>query len=115
MKKIISILLICIVLFMCSAYASAEGGLRNATVSLSFKGETAYCECLVREAGKSITVSMKLYEGSSLIASWSGSGTSIVSMSKTAAVQSGHTYTLKVSGTIGGNAFTASDITRKCP
>ena len=50
MKKIISILLICIVLFMCSAYASAEGGLRNATVSLSFKGETAYCECLVREA-----------------------------------------------------------------
>ncbi len=117
MKKIASFMLVIIILFAFTASAYAEEPLRVNTIipSLSFQGTTAYCEVLVTAPGKSISVSMELYEGANLIASWNGSGTSIVSLSKKATVESGHTYTLSVDGTINGTAFSAPDITRTCP
>lgn len=117
MKKIASFMLVIIVLFTFTASAYAEGPLRVNTIipSLSFQGTTAYCEVVVTAPGNSISVSMELFEGDSLIASWNGWGTSIVPLSKKATVESGHTYTLSVNGTINGVTFSAPEITRTCP
>lgn len=117
MKKIVSFMLVIIILFTFIASAYAEGPLRvNAIIpSLSFQGTTAYCEVVVTAPGNSISVSMELYEGTSLIASWNSSGTSIVPLSKNVTVESGHTYTLSVNGAINGVAFSTPEITRTCP
>jgi len=96
------------------AYAAEQ---RNATVqpTLSFSGQTATCTCKVSEVGKNISVTMELWYGSTLVDSWSKSGTSIVLLNETCSVTRGRTYTLKVRGTSGGMAFGPTSITKTCP
>jgi len=53
-----------------------------------------------------------LKQGSTVIASWSDTGTGILTLSGTATVVSGITYTLTVSGTINGVPFAPASITK---
>ncbi len=118
MRKIKGILtLIVIVAVMLSSVVLADPVEVKASIitpSLTFSGTTAQCAVSVSDAGKAITVTMKLYQGNSLISSWSKSGTGYVYLYKTKTVTKGKTYTLKVSGTINGVAFAGPTITRKC-
>ena len=86
-------------------------------LSLSFSGTTANYSTVVRgnNTSDSISVTMKLWKGGSVIKTWSSSGSGKVSMSKTAAVKRGQTYKLTVNATINGVAQPQQSVTRTCP
>lgn len=115
MKKIIATLLtvILVVALAATAYA-APARAASINPTLSFSGTTANCKVTVSEFNKEITVTMSLWDGKTCIASWSDSGKSIVSMSKSCAVEAGKSYTLQVSGTVGGSPISATPLTRTC-
>ncbi len=83
--------------------------------TLTFSGTTALCEFRITDLGKNIQVTMELWKGSILVASWSKSGTNIVTLSETCTVTRGPTYTLKVSGITGGVSFNVIPVTKSCP
>lgn len=83
--------------------------------TLTFSGTTALCEFRITDLGKNIQVTMELWNGSTLVDSWGKSGTHTVALSESCTVTRGQTYTLKVSGTIGGVGFNSVSITKKCP
>lgn len=113
MKKKVLPLLLCIVMMLnVNAHAS---GLRMVRVvpQLNFRGTTAYCEVSISDAGK-INAVLELWNGTTVVKSWSGEGDDGLFLSGSCSVKSGVTYTLKVSGTIAGTAFTGSPVTGKC-
>ena len=114
-RRIISLLLILTLTVSFVVVASAATNAVRVTPSLSFTGTTANCEATVRQSGASISATMELKHGSTVIATWTASGTAKVTMSETATVTSGQTYTLTVSGTVNGNAFTPVSVTKTCP
>lgn len=97
-----------------SAYAAEA---RAITVSpiLSFNGTTANCKLSVTKPGAAIEATLELWSGNTRLASWSGTGTSRVIISKTKTVTRGQSYTLKVHGTVGGETIDAPSITKTCP
>ena len=113
MKKIIAITMTLILLFSTAAFAATNA--TSISRSLTFTGTTANCKVSVSDSGKSISVTMKLYQGSTELASWTASDTSRVVLSKTYAATSGVTYRLEASGTINGVPFTATPVTKTCP
>ena len=115
MKRILALIVVLAMVLASTAFADPiEVKASIVTPSLAFSGTTAQCSVSVSDAGKPIFVTMKLYQGSTLMSSWSKSGTGYVYLYKTKTVTKGKTYTLKVSGTINGAAFTAPTITRTC-
>ena len=109
------LLLLCFVLLCTPIAQAAEAREAGVVPMLTFSGRTAYCDCTVTAYEKSIFVRMELWYGSTLVDSWTQSGTSTVSLNKTCTVNRGRTYTLKVSGTIGGVSFGPTSVTQKCP
>lgn len=97
-----------------SAYA-AEARAIVATPSLSFSGTTATCKLSVVKPGAAIDATLELWSGNTLLASWSGTGTSRVIISKTKTVTRGQSYTLKAHGTVGGATLTVAPVTKTCP
>ena len=71
---------------------------------LSFDGNNA--SCVIQIVGDKMTdeisATMELRCGSDLIASWNGSGSGILKMTKSAAVKKGKTYTMVVSFSVNG-------------
>lgn len=97
------------------AYASGPRRVPATGLSLTFSGGQAHGSASVISANQSINATMTLKRGSTLIGSVSGSGTSVLSLSGDWNVESGKTYTLYLSGTIGGVPFEASPVTRTAP
>ena len=115
MKKVIAIMLAAVIFVSISITAFAEPlRAQKITPSLSFSGTTANCAVSISGSGKSMVATMSLWDGSVCIESWPGSGTSLVLISGSCAVESGKTYTLKVSGTIDGISFSATPVSQKC-
>jgi type 1 fimbria pilin len=111
-KRTIAILVLLVLLCSASAYAATTA---VGKPSLSFSGTTASCSITVTQSGKPIDVTLELYQGSTLVDSWSKSGTSRVKVSGSASVTSGLSYRLEAYGTINGVPFTATPVTRTCP
>ena len=111
-----AVLLTICILLLCApvAYATEQ---RAATVqpTLSFSGRTANCECKVSEYGKNISVTMELWDGVTLVDSWTKNGVSSVLLNETCTVTRGRTYTLKVRGTSGGISFGPTSVSKRCP
>lgn len=82
--------------------------------SLSFSGTTANCYGSVVDLDKSIVATMTLSCGGTTVASWSGSGTSVVDLSGSCTVTKGKTYSLVISGTVNGVAFSTTPIVKTC-
>lgn len=110
-----AILLIVCFLLVCTTVVYAAEPRIAAVPKLSFSGRTATCICNVSEAGKTLQVTMELWDGSSLIDSWYKTGTSKVMMNETSSVTRGHAYTLSVSVMINGVSYGPYSITKKCP
>lgn len=102
-KRIFIVSLVLMLLISIPAQAAVMRRVGNAP-TLSFSGTTASCFVSVtgKNANDSISVVMRLWDGSECIRTWTGSGTMVVSLSKTATVTKGHTYTLTVDAYIGG-------------
>ncbi len=111
-----AILLLFCFLLVCAPVANAiEPREAIAQSSLSFSGRTATCECSVSAYNESISVTMELWKGSTLVDSWTKTGYSTVFLTETCTVTRGQTYTLKVSGTSGGSSFGPTSVTQRCP
>ncbi len=82
--------------------------------SLTFNGTTATCSTTLSDYGKELDVELQLWQGSTLVASWPASGTSKVSVEGTCQVTKGQTYSLLVTGTVGGQAYTSAPVTKTC-
>lgn len=114
MKRLFSVVLVLTVLTLVPIAALAAVQAPGAAPNLSFSGTTANCSVTVKGSG-TIHATLELWRGSTLVASWSGSGTNRVSISGSASVSHGQTYTLTVSGTVGGVAIQAVPVTKTCP
>lgn len=115
MKKVISLLLVLIMLATLSVTAfAAEPRIAVTSPSIYFTGTTAHCEALISDAGKQIIASMTLWDGNDCIAIWPGNGTSVVLITGTCTVETGKTYTLKVTGTSGGKTISVEPVTATC-
>lgn len=114
-KRFLSMMLVIALLLSIagSAYA-AEPRSSGVTPSLTFTGTTANCSVTVMRPGVDIEITMTLYRELSVIASWSGSGSSVVKLSKTAEVKNGLEYRLVVTGTINGVPFTSAPVYGTC-
>ena len=110
-----AILLIVCFLLVCTTVVYAVEPRIAAIPTLSFSGRTATCTCNVAEAGKTLQVTMELREGSTIIDTWSKTGTSMVIISGTSNVTRGHTYTLSIRVMINGVSYGPYSITKKCP
>lgn len=115
-RRFLMVMLACIMLTGFSSMTAEAAETRAATVFpyLSFSGTTANCSVSVTAFGKDISVTMQLCQGDTVLETWCGSGRSTVSLSEEKIVSQGNTYTLKVSGTIGGKEFTSAPVTAKC-
>jgi hypothetical protein len=116
-KLVMSIVLCSVLVFSINGKAFAAGPKRAPVthLSLTFSGGQAHGSGSVISANQSINATLTLKWGSTVIGSVSGSGTSVVSLSDDWGVESGKTYTLYLSGTIGGVPFEASPVTRTAP
>ena len=109
-KRLFSFTLALTLLLLFSAPVFAATQVNRVTPNLSFSGTTANCSVTVKGSG-TINATLELWQGST----WSGSGTNRVSISGSASVSRGQTYTLTVSGTVGGVAIQATPVTKTCP
>ena len=112
-RRIIALTLVFLLVLSMAVYA-AEPRLVRVTPSLSFSGTTANCSVSVNEYGSDISVTLTLYRGWSVIASWSGSGEDYVRVSGSAAVKDGLEYKLVATGTANGVAFTSVEVWGTC-
>lgn len=112
MARKLCIVLAMIMLFTTCVYAAA---MVRTSMDLTFSGTTANCYILVKEAGASIDVTMKLYKGSTLVKSWTKSGTGRVELNKTWTCISGQSYTLNADVTIDGFPISVTPVTKTCP
>lgn len=110
-KNILCLLIICLLLTSFPNRVEAA----SFTPRLDFTGTTANCYVRIRAMGKQITATMELWHGTTLVDSWSGSGTNSLTLNEThSGCVSGWTYTLKINGTIGGVAFPEITETATC-
>ena len=114
MKRTILIALCLIMLLPIQAHAVEQRAAVNQPI-LSFSGTTALCEFDITDLGKSISVTMELWNGTTLVDSWTKNGTHSVFLSESCSVERNETYTLKIWGTSGGVNFGSVSVTKKCP
>lgn len=116
MKKRMCILFVLTVLLisMCS-YALAATNEIIVSPTLSFSGTTANCGVTITQPNKYINATLKLMYGNTEVGSWSKTGTTYVAISGNANVVHGRTYTVTVTGTIGGVTIDCMPTTLTCP
>ena len=84
--------------------------------SLSFNGTTATCTVSVYGdyTTDEIEVDVELWQGKTLVKSWSDEGTEYVDSVRNATVTKGKEYTLKAYATINGRDLPMAYITKTC-
>ena len=106
---------LCLVLICAPKAYAAEQRLAVSAPTLTFTGSTASCRFAYSSARKSMDITMQLWCGTTLIDSWHKTGTSVISMNETCTVTPGRTYTLKITGTCGGETISPTSVTKICP
>lgn len=105
--------------FVLGLTAQAAGPLRApaTTPRISFSGTTATCTVIVRgeKADDAISVTAKLWQGSTCLKTWNTSGTGVVQLSKPVTVEKGKTYKLTADVTINGVKQATKSTTATCP
>ncbi len=114
--KVILLVLAATTLFGISVYAAGphQGDSVNAVnkPSITVDNNTANCTASVVMFGSTISATLELYQGDTLVDSWQKTGTGMVVFSENATIVRGLTYTLTISGTINGIDFTPQSTTR---
>lgn len=85
--------------------------------TLSFSGTTASCyvNCKGTSTSDKVSATLTLYQGSTYVDSWSGSGTGSVFISGQCTVNSGKSYTLTLSYSVNGATKPSVSVTNTCP
>lgn len=115
MKRRILPLCFLVTFLLCTSAGAIETRVAKPYSSLSFSGTTATCVLdVTAQKGEKVTGTMELWQGSTLIESWTESNTGYLFMEETQRVSKGKTYTLKAYGTIGGEPFSVTPTTKTC-
>lgn len=112
-KKLISTIL----LFVCILAIPAQAiETRSVTTvpSLSINGTVATCSAICRSGGSSdtISVTLSLWRGTTLVTRWTASGSTLVTISEQCTILSGQTYTLILDYSINGIAQTPISVSK---
>ena len=112
-KRFVPLVLVFILILSFSANA-AEPRINEIIPQLSFDGTTANCSVAITSPGKDIEATITLWYGNRVMGSWSGDGSSALSVSGSTTVIPGKEYVLRVTGTIDGVAFDPVRLSRTC-
>ena len=117
MKKVVLSLVLMVTLVCFSIGAVAKLYTAHGSVSLSFDGSKAVCAAwyIADNTSDALDVTLSLYRGSTLVTSWSRTGTGAVSISERYGVQSGKTYTLILQYSVNGVAQPELTTTKTSP
>lgn len=112
-RKIISLFFVLVMALSISASAFSARTI-DVIPDISFNGTKATCTVQITgdRTTDNITTTMTLWQGQTLISTWNGNGTGILSLSKTATVERNKTYKLTVSYKINGVTKTPVSIYR---
>lgn len=115
-KRLLSVMVLC-VMFGCMTAHAVEPRADGGNLSLTFDGATAVCTatCFGRNANDDVDVTLTLYQGSKIVASWSDSGTYRVQMQEECDVSRGRAYTLELTWTVNGQNQATESTTKTCP
>lgn len=113
-KLFVSFVVIIILLTMCLT-ASAEQKTVTVSPNLYFVGTTANCSVMISIPGKYIDATLTLKYGNTEVDSWHKTGNGYVYIYGTANAVSGRTYSLEVTGTIGGESINSNPVSVMCP
>ncbi len=108
-------LLVCLMVVQAALAATPRAA--GATVDLSFEGNTAVCTaiCQGNSTSDNVSATMMLYQGSSYLGSWSGSGKWKVTLTGEHEAVSGKTYRLVVTYSVNGVSQPGVTATNTCP
>lgn len=108
---------ILVVMSLCMAAQAADMRAAGGTPNLSFNGTTAVCSvrCKGNVSSDQVSAKLTLYQGKTVVDSWSGSGKNYVTVSGQHKVTSGKSYTLTLTYSINGVSQTAKSTTATCP
>ena len=99
---------------MCVSAYAVEPRITTVKPTLSFSGTTANCKVIISSPGDDIEATMELWNGNTLVDSWSDEGTTALTITGSCRVTKGVTYTLKVNGTVDGRTFNSSPLSGTC-
>lgn len=117
MKRRICAWMALVVLALSISAQAAELRTNNVKPTLSFNGTTASCSVICRgnSSNDTIDVTLTLYQGSSFVNSWSGSGKGRVALSGSCEAVSGKSYKLVVDYSVNGESKSSAYTTKTCP
>lgn len=81
---------------------------------LDFDGTDALCYVAIYEPSSDIKATIKLWQGSTCIATWKADGVGFVEFSDTVSVSKGKNYTLTVDTTVNGKTKPRESCTGTC-
>lgn len=113
MKRVVMCVLAVCVLSTSIAFALLESTVN--IPSLTFSATQANCSVRLSYPGDSISATMQLWKGATLVASWTKTGTSSILITGNHSAVSGQTYTLNVVGTAGGKMLNVTPVIKRCP
>lgn len=116
MRKMIRLVALLLVLTFPISVQASSARVKRALPALSFSGKTATCSVTVLggDATDPISVTVKLWKGSSCIATWNDSGTGSLKFSATKTVSSSGEYKLTADAIIAGTALSTVSATASC-
>ena len=114
MKRRVLLVLVFALVLCISVSAASTAYVANP--SLSFVGATAYCSvvCMGASTTDYISATLTLYQGSTVIGSWSGSGYFRVPVSGNCNVTSGVSYDLELTWSVNGSQQPGITVTNTC-
>lgn len=115
MKKSFFLVVAFLLIVSTSAQAMDARAIGNPT--LYFNGTMAECSVTCRGDNTTdrVNATLTLYQGNTVVDSWSGSGTYRVPVSGSCRVTSGRTYKLVLTWSINGRSQPAATTTATCP
>lgn len=117
-KRILAVLMPVLLVCLLTAQAVCAADLRaSVSPSLTFDGTTAVCTvtCRGNSTSDQLEATLTLYQGSTYVDSWSGSGKGRLSISGECAARSGKTYQLELTYSINGVEKPSVSVTKTCP
>lgn len=115
-KRLLGLSALFVLVLTIGAQAIEPRGI-DATPRLSFNGTTARCaaSCSGNASSDDIKATLTLYQGTTYVDSWSGSGTGRASLSGSCKVESGKTYKLVLTYSVNGSSKPSVTTTATCP
>lgn len=112
-KRFLGAILIITMLVAVPTHA-ASSRIINVFPDIEFNGTKATCTVLITadRTSDKIAATTALWQGSTLVNSWSSSGSGILKISETATVSKNKTYKLVVNYTINGTSYSPVSISR---